>query len=304
VGHGGELGALEWLAATLPGGPAGQVWVGDDAAVVDCPTGGLLLCADTVVAGVHADLALVSLEDLGWKAVAANVSDIAAMGGRPVHALVTVAGPPDTDLRALYAGIGEAASTYGLAVVGGDLSAAPALVVTVALTGVVEGAAVLRSGARPGDRLFLTGPLGESALGLAELRAGGRSGPAVEAHRRPRARLVEGQCARRAGATAMIDISDGLALDLGRLCRASGVGAAVDHLPIAAGATRDQALHGGEDYELLFAAPDADALRREFAAAGGAEPIEVGRCVVAPSGLTLDGEPLEPIGYEHPWSGF
>ncbi|HZU72723.1 MAG TPA: thiamine-phosphate kinase [Acidimicrobiales bacterium] len=298
---GGEQRALDWLAAHLPAAPAGQTWLGDDAAVVDGPAGSLLLCADVVVEGVHADLGLVGLDDLGWKAVAVNVSDIAAMGGRPAYALVTVAGPPHTDLALLYEGISEAALAYGVAVVGGDLSGAPALMVSVALTGVVEGPAVLRSGARAGDRLFLTGALGRSAAGLEELRAGRRDGPNPSAHRRPRARLAEGEAARLAGASAMIDVSDGLAIDLGRLASASGVGAALREVPVASGATLEQALHGGEDYELVFAAPDARAALDRFRGMGLDEPVDIGCCVEAGAGLSLQGEALPPGGYQHPW---
>ncbi|MGH9067568.1 MAG: thiamine-phosphate kinase, partial [Acidimicrobiales bacterium] len=191
---GGELAAIERIRTLLPGPPAGETWIGDDAAVVAGPDGPLLLAADLVVAGVHADLDLVSLDDLGWKALAVNVSDLAAMGGHPLHALVSVAGPPTTDLDALYRGLAGAAAEWSCPVVGGDLANAPVLVVAVSVTGTTVGGrpAVLRSGARPGDTLFVTGPLGSSAAGLAALREA-RSDPIgwalAEAHRRPRARV-------------------------------------------------------------------------------------------------------------------
>jgi thiamine-monophosphate kinase len=143
----GEFRAISRIEEVLDWSPpSGETWIGDDAAVVWRGATRLLLAADAVVAGVHADLRLTALEDLGWKALAANVSDIAAMGGEVCHALVTVAGPPETDLAKLFSGIGEAAKHYGCPVVGGDLTNAAVLVVTVAIVGQVEGPAVLRSG--------------------------------------------------------------------------------------------------------------------------------------------------------------
>ncbi|HWC12173.1 MAG TPA: AIR synthase related protein, partial [Acidimicrobiales bacterium] len=167
-----ELAIIERLRTRLVD-PEGRPWIGDDAAVVPGPSGDLLLAADAVVAGVHADLALVGLDDLGWKALVVNVSDIAAMGGRPTHALTTVAGPlDDIDVDLLYDGLTAAAEAYDCPVVGGDLSSAPVLVVAVAVVGdagPVPPPPVPRSGARPGDTLFTTGPLGSAAAGLALL---------------------------------------------------------------------------------------------------------------------------------------
>ncbi len=172
VGPGGERAAIERIRSRLPGPPAGETWIGDDAAVVAPPPEGLLLAADLVVAGVHVDLDLVGVDDMGWKAMSANVSDLAAMAGRPLQALVSVAGPASTDLDALFTGVAEAAERYRCPVVGGDLSNAGTLVVAVAVTGTTDGGrAVFRSGARPGDSLFVTGPLGS-------LRSGARP-PAV-----------------------------------------------------------------------------------------------------------------------------
>jgi thiamine-monophosphate kinase len=238
----GEFRLIEGLARRFPA-------IGDDAAVVAAPDGPLLLAADAVVAGVHADLDAVGLDDLGWRAVVANVSDIAAMGGRPLHLLVSVAAPSDIELELLFKGIDEAAREYGCEVVGGDLTNAPSLVVAVSVTGTVPdgGAPVLRSGACSGDDIYVTGPLGGAAAG------GWRA--------RPRAPVEQGERARIAGATAMIDVSDGLAADLNHLADASGVGVDVDvsGVPVADGATLEQALGGGEDYELAFTAPPAAA---------------------------------------------
>ncbi|MDP9075196.1 MAG: AIR synthase related protein, partial [Actinomycetota bacterium] len=153
---GGEFAAIARLAARLGPLAPPEVGIGDDAAVLRAPDRGwLLLAVDTVVAGVHADLALTGLDDLGWKAVAANVSDIAAMGGRPTHTVVSVAGPPDTDLELLYRGIADAVERWRCPVVGGDLSNADQVVVTVAITGSLPGPAILRSGAQAGHAVWV-----------------------------------------------------------------------------------------------------------------------------------------------------
>jgi thiamine-monophosphate kinase len=322
-GIGGEFAAIERLRRRLPGPPPGEVWIGDDAAVLGPVDGVLLLTTDLAVAGVHADLALIGLDDLGWRAMAAAVSDVAAMGGSPHRAVVAVAGPPGTDLDLLYAGIGACAAAHRCPVVGGDLSGGNELVVAVAVTGRVAGASgpVLRAGARAGDSLFVTGPLGASAAGLRWLRRRRSSAPGADteaepdavavadgeaeglmaAHRRPHARLVEGETARLAGARAMVDVSDGLLADLGHVADASGVGFRLDTVPVAAGASVDDALGGGEDYELVMATPDPGALLAAFAAAGLRTPVLMGTCTADPRQRTLGGRDVVPVGWEHPF---
>jgi len=305
-----EFALIDRLRRRLAG-PVGETWVGDDVAVVPGPEGRLLLAADAVVAGVHADLSLVGLDDLGWKAMVANVSDMAAVGGRPTHALVTVAGPlADLDAELLYDGIVEASHVYGCPVVGGDLTSAPTLVVAVAVAGdagPVPPPPVLRSGAAPGDLLFVTGPLGSSAAGLELLRAG-RAAESPElalAHRRPRARLAEGAAARAAGATAMIDVSDGLAAEVHHLADASGVGVVVEKVPVAIGVSRASddpeglALGGGEDFELVFTAPDAERVETVFVELGLGVPLLIGRCTADPGERRLGHGPLPVLGWEH-----
>lgn len=297
---------MERIRALLPGPPADETWIGDDAAVVLVPGGRLLMAADVVVAGVHADLGLVGLDDLGWKALAVNVSDIAAMGGRPGHALVSVAGPAGTDLDLLYRGLAEAARHWACPIVGGDLANAEVLVVSVAVTGALAPGTgpVLRSGARPGDTVFVTGPLGASAAGLAGLRQGRRDPVALalaRSHRRPEARVAEGQAAAAGGAGAMIDVSDGLALDIHRLATSSGVGLELERVPVAEGASEVEALGGGEDYELAFAAPDPEGVERAFAAAGLRPPMRIGWCTDVPGQRRLQGRPLVVSGWEHEW---
>jgi thiamine-monophosphate kinase len=288
------------------------VWIGDDAAVLGAIEGRLVLTTDVAVAGVHADLDLIGLDDLGWRAFAGAVSDVAAMGARPLGAVIAVAGPPTTDLDLLYDGIAGASQAHGCPVVGGDLSTSAVLAVAVTVAGEVAGdpGAVLRSGAQPGDRLFVTGPLGASAAGLRALRdPHGRHGGAVGgpgealamAHRRPRARLAEGEWARRAGASAMIDVSDGFVADLGHLADASGVGFRLDSVPVAPGATTADALGGGEDYELVMAVPDPARVEAAFAEAGLRSPLLIGVCTADPAERTLEGQATATPGWEHPW---
>jgi thiamine-monophosphate kinase len=306
-----EFAALARIRSRLPPPPdAGQIWIGDDAAVLTGPSGGhTLLAADTAVAGVHADLTLTGLDDLGWKAMASALSDLAAMGGDPGHSLVTVAAPPGTDLDLLYEGLAEAASAFDCPIVGGDLTGSPVLVLTVAVTGWCEGDPVLRGGAQPGDLIWVTRPLGGAAAGLRLLRrpdsrdpegrtlAEGVRRELIRAHARPVPDFAGGRAARLGGARAMIDVSDGLAADLGHLAEASDVGVELDSVPVAAGAGVEDALHGGDDYVLVFCAPDADRIDAAFGDLP--RPVRVGRCTADRAQMTLAGTPFGPLGWEH-----
>lgn len=309
----GEDAVVERIASLMERAagraPVGEVWIGDDAAVVAAPSGRLVLATDAAVGGVHADLELVGVDDLGWKALTSTLSDIAAMGATPSHALVSFALPPGTDVQLLAAGVAEASSRWGCPVVGGDVSASDQLVVVACVAGVLEGPLppVLRAGASAGDALVVTGPLGGSAAGLRLLRAGEGTAAApsdvsralVAAHRRPQCRLLEGVVARAAGATAMMDVSDGLGIDLHRLARASGVGIALDVVPVAPGATDEEALGGGEDFELIVATPEPDRLASAFAERGLRPPIVVGRCTSDERQRTWAAAPLGRAGFEH-----
>jgi thiamine-monophosphate kinase len=193
----------------------------------------------------------------------------------------------------------------GCPVVGGDVSGAAELVVAVTVLGAAaggDGGPVSRAGAQAGDVVLVTGPCGGSAAGLRELRAQGTATPGVgEAYRRPVARLREGEVARLGGVRAMIDVSDGLALDLHRLADASGVGFELDEVPVTPGATPEEALGGGEDYELvLVAAPGTvDALCADYEDAGLRPPRPIGVIVADPSVRMLRGEPLARLGWQH-----
>jgi thiamine-monophosphate kinase len=284
----------------------------DDAAVLDVPAGGpLVVSVDSVVEGVHVDLSLCSPGDVGWKALMGALSDLAAMGATPLAALVALCvpgGSGDGELTlGVMGGVAEASRASGCSVVGGDVSGGNQLVVSVTVLGTCEPVgppAVARRGAQPGDVVLVTGPCGASAAGLRELRTGrgGSDGAGLaEAYRRPVARLREGRLARMEGAHAMMDVSDGLALDLYRLAAASGVGLELDSVPVAAGATEEEALGGGEDYELLIAVDvvGAGLLVDRFASEGLRRPTMVGLVVEDASVFTLRGQALQPSGWQH-----
>jgi thiamine-monophosphate kinase len=279
----------------------GERHVGDDAAVLKPFVGEAIISTDVSVLGVHLEESLFPIEDLGYKAVMAALSDLAAMGARPRGLVVAVSAPPGTDLDALHHGIAEAARLANTPVVGGDLSRGHDVTVGVTVFGECPGrGAVLRSGAKAGDELLVTGPLGRAAAGLRLRREGAPlADDLVEAHRRPWPRLSEGMAARGAHAHAMIDLSDGIGLDLHRLADASEVGFALDDLPVAEGATEEEAISGGEDYELLIATNDPGRLKMVFYDRGLRAPLTIGLVVEDPLRRTLRGEALERRGFEH-----
>ncbi len=281
----------------------------DDAGVLPTLDGGsLVVSVDSVVDGVHVDLSLCQPADVGWKALMQALSDLAAMGAAPLGALIALCVPGGAGEGALalgvMEGVAEASGASGCAVVGGDVSEAAELVVAVTVLGVVEKSGpppVSRSGARPGDILLVTGPCGGSAAGLRELRAGDDGGDDEWSYRRPVARLREGTVARECGARAMIDVSDGLALDLHRLADASEVGFELSDVPVADGATLDEALGGGEDYELVIAASrtQAEEIRTAFDAARLRPPLQIGAVVGDSERRTLGDKRLARLGWQH-----
>lgn len=308
---------LEAIRRVLSGaGDEVRVGVGDDAAVL-APTGGeLVITADALVEDVHFVRGRTGARDLGHKAIAVNVSDIAAMGASPRAAVCALTLPPDVEAAwamELFGGMREACDEYGLWLVGGDLSRGREVSIAVTVTGeVAPGRAVLRSGARAGDHVVVTGDLGGSSAGLR--LTGLRTMPTEEQralirrHLRPTARLGEAGVLAGSGATAMMDISDGLALDLTRLCRASGVGAtiAITTVPVAHLATLEDALGGGEDYELLATMPDEgslEAARAELKEAFGVPLVAIGRIVEGAGVTAVDADgserQLEPAGWDH-----
>lgn len=266
----GEFGLIERIRQRMRPGPEGEVWSGDDAAVLSRLDGRPLLTTDTVAEKTDFDLTWSSASDAGWKAIAVNVSDIAAMGGEPRYAVVALTLPADTSLEVvddLVDGLVSASKEWGIALVGGDIAEGEMISLSVALLGEATGAAITRAGARPGDVIGVTGELGAAAGGLLLLKAGaGSTSPElVERQVRPRARVLEGRAIAAAGATAMIDVSDGFLADLTHLLDAGEVGCRIDPaaVPVAPSLNavgdkvdvRELALTGGEDYELLFTVP-------------------------------------------------
>jgi thiamine-monophosphate kinase len=250
--------------------------IGDDCAVIASPQGrDLLLKADLSIEGVHFTRGLKA-EEVGARAVARALSDIASMGGTPTHCLISLALAPWTDRRwidGFYRGVNKILRKGKASLAGGDISHARELVCDVMLFGIVaKGKALLRSGAKPGDLLYVSGALG-----------GWRHKRAIT----PRLELGRSLIGI---ATACMDISDGLALDLHRMCRASGVAAELERIPLLTGATVDEALHEGEDYELLYTAPPRAKV----------PGIRIGTIVQGrPGAVRFQGKLVPPIGYDH-----
>lgn len=324
----GEFALIERLRSIVPGGGAGVILgIGDDTAVLQPGTLVLATC-DVQVEGIHFTRDLCTPADVGWRALAVNVSDIAAMGGVPRYALVSLLIPASAGsaaLEDLYGGMAELARLQGVAVVGGNVSATPGpLVVDVTVLGEAE-RPVLRRGAQPGDGVWITGHAGKAAAGRFLLEHPDTTVPAREtleaAYRRPVPRVAAGRAlGALAGSgllTAMIDTSDGTASDLLHLADASQVGVRLDaaRLPVpaglpeaarAAGVAGDTwTLGGGEDYELLFTAGTAfDARADEVAAAAGVGITRVGDVLPEREGrwvTTAAGErrPLRAAGWDH-----
>jgi len=283
----GEFGLIARVVDRLAGSPAVLLGPGDDAAVVAAPDGRVVATTDVLVEGVHFRRDWSTAYDVGRKAAAANLADVAAMGGRATALLIGLAAPADLPVDwalGLTDGLRDEAALVGAAVVGGDVVRSPTLVISVTALGDLEGRPpVTRSGAQPGDVVVLAGELGRSAAGLAELEAGTRDGDLVDAHRRPSPPYDMGPVLALAGATAMCDVSDGLVADLGHVARASGV--AIDLEPA------DQLfLTGGEDHALVATLP-----------AGAVVPSGarvIGRVLVGPPAVTVDGAPVAG-GWDH-----
>jgi thiamine-monophosphate kinase len=278
-------------------------WSGDDAAVVRArPLA--VTSIDTVVDGVHFSLATHTPADVGWKALATALSDIAAMGAEPGEAYVSLVLPGGFDGGLeLVAGMEELAARHGTTIAGGDVVSGPVLTVAVAVTGWAEREDELvgRDGARPGDLVGVTGELGGSEAGRRLLERGKREPAALlRRHLRPEPRLAEGRALARAGAGAMIDLSDGLATDAGHVAAASGTELRIEleRVPCAPGVSPEEAATGGDDYELLFAIAPARRGAAEAAAAVtwlGEVRTGAGLALVGPDGRLAGGL----RGYEH-----
>jgi len=296
-----ELDLLKRIQSRLPAGAPGLVLgIGDDCAIWRQPGAkeDLLFTTDMSIEDVHFRRDTHSAAIVGYRAMARGLSDIAAMGGTPRFFLISLALASWADARwvdGFYRGALKLAEHAGAALAGGDLAHAGRVMCDVVVCGVVpRGRALRRDGARPGDCIYVSGSLGGSALGLET-----RTGAAWRKHAYPEPRLALGRFLRTTvKATAAMDLSDGLSLDLHRLCLASGAAAELDGpLPVFGAATLEQALHGGEDYELLFTAgPRA----RVPAAFEGVPLTRIGKITKGtPGSITYAGRPLAPRGYDH-----
>jgi thiamine-monophosphate kinase len=333
----GEWGVIAALRARMPAGPLTSVGIGDDAAVVATPSASVVAAVDLLIEGRHFRRDWSSAYDVGVKAAARSLADIAAMGAVNTALLVALAAPGTLPARwatDLASGLAQEATRAGAGIVGGDTASADSVVLSVTALGDLAGRRpVLRSGAKPGDLIAVAGPLGRSAAGLALLTAGaapdstvpaaGRDLPQalvelVSAHQRPAPPYDAGPEAARFGATAMIDVSDGLLADLGHIAAASGVQVDVSSQPLAAGAALLEAaasrsvaaspaaasaagtpaemalnwvLTGGEDHSLVAAFPPGTVLPGRWQLIGEVRPG---------TGVTVDGAAHQgPGGWQH-----
>ena len=310
----GERALIERIRLRIPAAPAFVViGIGDDAAVVE-PERNLLevLTTDCQVEGVHFDQTFVGAADIGHKALAVNLSDLAAMGAAPRVALLSLVLPPSMSVAgidALIDGLTALAARARISIVGGNIARSPGpLIVDVTVTGSVHKRRILtRGGGRAGDDLYVTGTLGGAAAGLRMLRTDGASrGGAVDRYLRPEPRTRFGMMLGRNGAAhACIDLSDGLADGIRQIGEASGLGAIVeiDALPLEDGATLADALGGGEDYELLFAVSPRMRSRLKNARrhAGNPPVTRIGRLTTDRAMLASGSGRSEdlPPGFEH-----
>jgi thiamine-monophosphate kinase len=320
----GEFGLIRRIQRATPRGRGVLLGIGDDAAWVESKTRSCLITADLLLEGVHFQLKWTSLYALGYKSLAVNLSDIAAMGGVPAYLVLSLGIPSamsTTDVDEFYRGIRSLASKSGVSLIGGDTNIADSLLISVCVIGHALSRPITRSGAKAGDDIYVTGTLGDSALAL-DLLMRNAAPPKNRAvayllsrHRLPTPRLKAGALlSKQKLATAMIDVSDGLLQDLGHLCNASGVGALVEEesLPLSSAyrsvAATDRtryAATGGEDYELLFCVRRKDRSRLQRFRHSLDVPItHIGRCVDAREGVQIVDANRRPVrvkakGYDH-----
>lgn len=340
-----EAEFVAWLRRRWPERAEGlHLGIGDDAAIVRTRRGhDLVLTTDLSIENIHFRLDLHPPRSIGHRALARSLSDLAAMGARPRFALLSLSFPRRTErswIAGFYGGLGALAARLGVTLIGGDTAvtgAAPVLVDLVGIGEIERGRALRRQGAKAGDRLYVTGQLGLAALGLALLKGGARPASGADtrggstrraslrAHLYPEPRCAVGKyLATRRLASAAIDVSDGFARDLGRLCDSSACGARIwqDRLPLVEGAAGrtagadskrnpslsahfdplESGLHGGEDYEIVFTAPRSKGSRLPRSI-DGVNVHEIGE-ITADRGLRMlapDGEEstLQPRGYDH-----
>jgi thiamine-monophosphate kinase len=319
VGDLGEFRLIDRIARILPAAPTVVETIGDDCAVVRLHEHVLLLSSDLCIENEHFRIPTIQPEEIGWKAAAGAISDIAAMGGTPTFSLISLACPPETAVtfvEDIYRGMSNVFSQYGGVIIGGDTSRTDGpITIDVAVVGEARGRRCLRrKGALPGDLLAVTGLPGLSAAGLHALEHGKADPELTQRHRWPRPRIREGQwlCDRPA-IHAMLDTSDGLVQDAGHLAKAAELGIDIDSrlVPLSPILTEhcekfgihplEFALSGGEDYELAFAmAPEQheetlEAMHHEFRTL----VTVIGRFTDEWTGVRVDGTVLEQGGFDH-----
>jgi thiamine-monophosphate kinase len=316
----GEFGLIDLLAKMVGGDDERLlIGIGDDAAAWQGDDSIQLASVDSFIQGVHFTLETTPWPDVGGKALAVNLSDIAAMGGIPRYALASLALPDDSeveDVAALYNGMLKVGKQYGVSIIGGDISKAPLVAITITILGSSPTEKILtRSSAKAGDIVAVTGNLGAAAAGMALLENERHLDKEAESHLKdaflhPTPRIAEGLLLVEQGVKTAIDISDGLIADLGQICKASGVGARVEveRVPVEPAVKTafsekalELALSGGEDYELLFTA-SAEIVDKVKKAASG--PVTAIGEIVAGTGVSLldkEGKPFElkKAGWEH-----
>lgn len=325
VGELGEFGLIAliegWLkaASTGPDAAALQLGIGDDCAAWQWPEGLQMATVDNLVEGVHFTRDIIDWPSLGWKALAVNISDIAAMGGTPRYGLISLSLPYDTvvsDIEDFYHGMLELAGSTGVSLVGGNITSAPQFSVSVTIIGAAtDGKMMGRDGACPGDLVAVTGNVGTAAAGLDLLKSGRQvdsdtAEPLFKTWRRPLPRLAEGKVLLQSGVSTAIDVSDGIVKDLGHICERSDVGARLcladlpvsDDVRVVFGEKAlSLSLGGGEDYELLFCA----GVELMAAVKGSLEcPVTVIGEITAGDGIILvDGagreSPADSAGWDH-----
>lgn len=287
-----ELQLIQWIQRRAGRAPRGLTGIGDDCAILQTKPGeDLLFTTDLFIEDVHFRMSTQTPEDCGHAALARGLSDIAAMGGEPRFCLLSLAAGPgvaDQWLQRFFGGLLKSARRVKCHLAGGDLGHAAKTMADIIVIGAApSGTALRRDTARPGDQICVTGALGGAAASLEE------GHPLA-----PDPRLKQGVALRKLGATAAMDLSDGLSIDLHRLTKASGVAAMLDgQLPVCEGATLEQALHGGEDYELLFTMPPQARIPRSIA---GIPVTRIGSIVKGkPGQVRVPGGVLQPLGYDH-----
>jgi len=324
----GEDGIIDFLARRYGAASDQRVIkaIGDDTAVLRTSPGKVILATtDILIEGTHFTRELTTPYLLGSKALAVSLSDIAAMGAEPAFYLVTLNLPPEIEmnyLKDIYRGMNKQAKKFKTILTGGNLSRSKSISISTTVLGEMpEDEVIYREGASPGDDIYITGHPGDSALGLSILKEQGlcaiTAGPhkrQVRKHLEPKPRLALGRdLARKKAVSAMMDISDGLLLDLGRLCQASRVGAVIeaDNLPASRALRQsgkgslEMALTGGEDYELLFTArPDAGAAIQTIGATLNTKITRIGQIRETACGIEVNGKDGRPVKIKYGALGF